>query len=223
MCDVGAAIGAVASLGSALMQRNAQDTQADAVRQQQQAEIERQDRLQRQAEATADTARAGYEGAEDKRKAKADEAAAYIQSQSQVPGASEAAALPPSTSQTVVQDAAGKRANAQGFLNQQAKAQGELRSLGDVLGRLALDQARTTHDVGLTQGFMRGSANVLPLQLDQAKRDNQPGMLGDALRLGGQAATAYGLQGGFTSSAGGAGQVAAPTKLDYGVGLGRIY
>lgn len=119
-------------------------------------------------------------------------------------GANEAAAaeqqsaLPQSSSNLTVREEGKQRGLADAFTDKQGAALGNLRAFGDLLGETGLGQARDASQIGQIGGFKRGSANVLPLELDQAQNaGNGLKTFADILGLAGQGATGFGLQGKF--------------------------
>lgn len=109
--------------------------------------------------------------------------------------AEEAAPVAPTSSNLVMREEANQRSQAREFTDAQGMALGKLRAFGDVLGDKARKQARTAGEIAQIGDFKRGSANVLPLELDAA---SQAGggfrLLGDLLGLG-SAAVASGAFG----------------------------
>lgn len=108
----------------------------------------------------------------------------------------EMASVAPTSSNLVMREEASQRAKARDFTNAQGLALGDLRAFGDVAGDKARKQARVAGEIGQIGGFKRGSANVLPLELDAAMQEGGGfRFLGDLLGLG-SAAVASGAFGG---------------------------
>jgi hypothetical protein len=109
--------------------------------------------------------------------------------------AQEMASVAPTSSNLVMREEANQRNQAREFTDAQGMALGNLRAFGDVAGDKARKQARTAGEIGQIGGFKRGSANVLPLELDEASKAGSGFRLfGDILGLG-SAATAAGVFG----------------------------
>lgn len=104
--------------------------------------------------------------------------------------------MPSSESGIVNQDRSRQLADAQGFVDQQAGALGNLRSFGDLLGEKSLMQARDAGLISQIGGFKRGSSNIVPFELDEAmKAGDGTRMLADILGGLGQITTGVGLSG----------------------------
>lgn len=114
-----------------------------------------------------------------------------------------ASAPPASTSAIAVREEDKQRGAARDFTNQQADALGQLRSFGDVLGGISRGQGRDAMQIGTIGGLKRGSAGIVPFELDAAAEAGD-GMrfLGDLLAGAGNISTGAGLSGGnlFTSA-----------------------
>jgi hypothetical protein len=79
---------------------------------------------------------------------------------------------------------------------QQNEALADLRAFGDTLGGIGVNQARDAGYVGQIGGFKKGSADVLPMELEDANsKGSGMKMLGDVLNLGGRVGMAAGLAG----------------------------
>lgn len=105
--------------------------------------------------------------------------------------------MPASTSDIVNQETADRRAEAQGYVDQQSGALGDMRAFGDLLGETSTLQARDASKIGQIGGFKIGSQGIVPYELDQAaKAGDGMAMLGDILRMGGSIATGAGIGGG---------------------------
>lgn len=95
---------------------------------------------------------------------------------------SAATVMPTSESDIVNQELSKKRGEAQGFVDQQGDALGELRAFGDLLGEKSLLQARDASKIAQVGGFKRGSNAVMPLELVEAAKAGDGWMLlGDLL------------------------------------------
>lgn len=68
----------------------------------------------------------------------------------------------------VASELAKARAGAQAFTDQQSGARADMRSFGDLLGQISRSQSRDMGQIAQFGGFKRGSAGVVPAELDQA-------------------------------------------------------
>lgn len=111
---------------------------------------------------------------------------------------SAAAGILPSSSSDVVNTETGKQEGAaQGRVDQQTGAMASLRSFGDLLGETSRMQARDASQIGQIGGFKTGSANVVPLELDNASHAGDGwNLLADLLGGAGSVTTSAGLTGG---------------------------
>lgn len=72
---------------------------------------------------------------------------------------------------------------------QQSDALGRMRAFGDLLGEVGTKQAHAALNLDQIAGFKRGSANVVPMELQQAQRAGENArLLADVLGGGGQVA-----------------------------------
>lgn len=163
------------------------------------AERMRQKKLQREADQLNTQSRERYEGFDDKQDQTAQDLTSYFteapQSAEQAVGeanASAASIMPSSANGIVQREIEQQGGLASAFTGQQAEARGRLRSFGDVLGGISRDQARDAGAIGQIGGFMNGSSNVLPYELEDANKKGSGLLLaGDMLGgLGGIATTA---------------------------------
>lgn len=83
---------------------------------------------------------------------------------------SAAGVMPTATNDIVTQEIAKQSGRAKAFTDQQGMARGNLRSFGDLLGGISLEQARDAGQVAQIGGFKAGSSNVLPHELEAAAR-----------------------------------------------------
>lgn len=102
----------------------------------------------------------------------------------------------------VMSEMAKARAGAQAFTDQQSGARADMRSFGDLLGQVSRNQSRDMGQIAQIGGFKRGSAGVIPVELDQA------GHAGDGMKtladvLGGAAAIAGNMNAGNVGANGG--------------------
>ncbi len=113
---------------------------------------------------------------------------------------SAASIMPSSSSDVVNQERTDQQAEAQGFVDQQGQALGDLRAFGDLLGEKSRLQARDAGLIGQVGGFKQGSQNVVPFELDEAaKAGDGWAMLGDILSGAGSVTTGAGLSGNETA------------------------
>lgn len=90
-----------------------------------------------------------------------------------------------------------QRGRAASYTGQQGEALGSLRAFGDLVGGIGREQSRDAGLIGQVGGFKRGSAGVLPLELDAAnQKGNKAKLIGDILGLAGSVTGAAALQGG---------------------------
>jgi hypothetical protein len=94
----------------------------------------------------------------------------------------------------VVAEQAKQGDKAHAYSEQQGNALGNLRSFGDLLGGIGLQQARDAGYIGQIGGFKKGSAGVLDFELEDAnhKGDGKK-QLGDILGGLGQIGISAGL------------------------------
>lgn len=195
MCDPVSMVGAALTAGSMFANNAAQNRVAKARDSAMLAERERQRALDSEATALNDTSRGRYTGFDGQREAKTSELTAFFNAQNQpieAPPAGEAA----SGDNIVVREARKQQNKAKAYGDQQGAALAQLRSFGDLLGGISRGQARDAAQVGTIGGFQRGSANVLPFELDAANRKGDSlGTLGGVLGGLGQVGMMAGLSG----------------------------
>jgi hypothetical protein len=123
-----------------------------------------------------------------------------------------AATAPASSSNIVVAEQAKQGDKAHAYSQQQGNALGNLRSFGDLLGGIGLQQARDAGYIGQIGGFKKGSSGVLDFELDSANhKGDGTKQLGDILGGLGQIGLSAGLS---KNIAPGLGKAAgAPTTL----------
>jgi len=81
-----------------------------------------------------------------------------------------AAPLPPTASGIVGREINNKNTIAQNYVDHQGDTLAELRSFGDLMGRIGLGQARDAQSIGQIGSFKKGSAQVQNLELEDANR-----------------------------------------------------
>ena len=165
------------------------------------AERIRQKSLDTEAAGVTDTSRDRYNDFQGQQDAKAADLGQYFADQTVgEPTAGEV--LPTSTSNITVQEEAKQRAKAKDYTDKSGNALAGLRSFGDLLGGISRLQARDDSLVRQIGGFKTGSANVLPLELDEAQNaGNSLNVLGKVLGGVGGLTMNYGM-GGFGAPAG---------------------
>lgn len=207
MCDVITLAGIALSAGSTVVNSMAASKVAQAREAAMSAERIRQQQLQQEAAALNAQARERYDDFSGQQDQTAQQLGDYFKGGNTAgdkpstdptdPNATAGTVLPSSSSQLVQteQDKQGDKARA--YTDQQATALGALRSFGDLMGGIGRDQARDSGYVGQLGNFMRGSSNVLGLELEQANHAGD-GLktFGDLLSGVGSISTAYGLSGG---------------------------
>lgn len=214
MCDPATIAGLALSVGSTALGAIGASKAQKAHDQTMAAERERQGKLDREADAINATSQGRYENFDAQRDTKAQELGDYFADQ-KVAGQADAQAtqalnVPQSGSNVVTQEEAKQKGKAEAFTDAQGQRLGDLRSFGDLLGGISRDQARDAGYLGQIGGFKKGSAGVLPQELEVAAgAGNGYKMFGDVVGAVGSGLTAYGLQGSF-AGAGKAAAAAAP-------------
>lgn len=201
MCDPLALAGAAMTVGSSVMggmaASKADAARADVMRN----ERARQDALDREADDINVRSQDRYQDFGAKQEERAQKLGDYFKEQSIANSAAgaqeaEAAVAPPSSSNITVQEIAKQSAEARDFTDRQGAALGNLRAFGDHLGEISRGQARDAGYIGQVGGFKKGSAAVMPMELEVA---NSAGAglkkFGDILGLGGQFAMGQAMQG----------------------------
>jgi len=192
MCDP-VSISLALTAAGATAQAAAQSQSRKAMEGAQQAERIRQKAFQDQSQAAFDESlghaqasnqTADQSKAEGERKASYDKATADARAPVEATGQNLAGDT--STNKVVNTEQAAQAAKAQGFAGQQGAAKAALQGFGDVQLGNALYNARQMQNQGTIGGFMQGSANVLPYEVQAASHAGD-GLktLGDVLSLGG--------------------------------------
>lgn len=159
------------------------------------AERIRQKSLDTEAAAVTDTSRDRYNDFQGQQDAKAADLGQYFADQT-VGEPTTGEALPTSSSNITVQEEAKQRAKAKAYTDKSGMALAGLRSFGDTLGGISRLQARDDALVRQLGGFKTGSANVLPLELDEAQNaGNKLSILGKVLGGVGGLTMNYGMSG----------------------------
>lgn len=197
MCDpitiAGIALTGASTVANSIGQRKVDRARDDALA----AERIRQSGLDKEADALNTQSQDRYENFDDQEAARSTQLGDYFQGQSDTPDAANAAAaMPTSTSNVTIQEEAKQRAKASAFTDEQGTRLGDLRAFGDVLGSIGRNQARDAMSIGQIGGFKRGSASILPNELDAANSAGAGArFLGDVLGGAGSIATSAGVSG----------------------------
>jgi hypothetical protein len=168
------AIGAVLAVAGTGLQIRAQNQREADMNRAQRRETERQEKLYGESKLLLDQNREEYNRERvdaDMATAAADRQAQYAAADRNAPRANES--LPGSTpaagGNVVVLEAFRQAAaDAATRAEQQGAARADLASFGDFMGDTAISTGRRSGDIGMIGSFSRGSANVLPLELNRA-------------------------------------------------------
>lgn len=227
MCDPLTIGGIILTGASVAANSYAQSQVMDARNSAMEAERIRQQGLDREADALNLQSRQRYQDFDQKQEAKGKELGEMFQA-NQTPATPSPQLMPASSSNIVVAENAKQASAAKDYSNQQAKALGNLRAFGDVLGEDSRLQARDATQIGQIGDFKRGSSNVLQLELQAANEaGGGAGLLGDILGGLGQTGIAKGLQGRWlepsipTTAPNMSISAGMPTKIAYGTGALR--
>lgn len=180
MTIAGAALSVGSTVANAAGARKAAKARDSALA----AERIRQGGLDREAQALNTTSQDRYTDAEAKTDEKAKALGDFFTAEAPGQGANVGAAsvMPTATNDIVTQEIAKKSGQAKQFTDQQGNALASMRAFGDVLGDTGRLQARDASEIGQIGGFKRGSADVLPLELEEAsKKGAGLRLLGDIL------------------------------------------
>jgi hypothetical protein len=227
MCDPLTIAGAALSAGGIAANSIGQSQVAAASNRAAAAESARQAQLRQEAATVQQHSNSIYQGFADKQGERAADLTTYLRA-NQLPaqGGASTVEAPATTSNITTQGEASQRAHADDYASQQAGALADMRSFGDLLGSSALAQGRDASQIGQIGNFMRGSASVLPTELNAASHAGDTfktlGGLGSGL---GKVGIAAGINGNTLSSifggaAGTGGNVSTslPTMAASGVG-----
>jgi hypothetical protein len=178
MCTplIALALTAAGTAASAAGARKAQKAQAGA----REAERWRQKGFQDEADARAsenfgktgkDATDAGMAKAESDRKSAADAAVADVRAPIEATGANLAGDS--SAAKVINTENASQAARSLGYALQQGAAKAKLSSFNDVGFENAINNARTNQDIARIANFAKGSADVLPVELEAAAQKGQ--------------------------------------------------
>lgn len=181
MCDPLTIGGIILTGASVAANSYAQSQIMDARNSAMEAERIRQQGLDREADALNLQSRDRYKGFEEKQDDRGQKLGEMFQ-ENQTPTTPSPQLMPASSSNIVVAENAKQASAAKDYSNQQAKALGNLRAFGDLLGEDSRLQARDATQIGQIGDFKRGSSNVLQLELQAANgAGGGAGLLGDIL------------------------------------------
>lgn len=174
MCEPATIAALALSAGSALANNMAQQKAAKAQDRVMAAERIRQNRFDQEAAALNTQSQDRYKDFEGTQGETANDLAQYFQGQqaqaADAAGVGARDLLPASSSNLVVRDEGQKRDLADAFSDRQGAALGNLRAFGQTIGDVGRLQARDASQIGQIGGFKRGSAGILPMELDRASQ-----------------------------------------------------
>jgi hypothetical protein len=179
--------------GSVLANSLGAGQQSRAVAQTLQAERERQNRLDAEARAISEASRARYDdmgGQTDAKAASLSDLYADTAGEANANPSRPIASAPASSSNIVASAEAAEGQRVAGNAADERGRLARMRAFGDVMGGIGFDQARAGQQIGQIGGFMRGSQNVMPLEMNGAQmRGSGMRMVGDLLNMAGGVAT----------------------------------
>lgn len=194
MCDPMSIAGTVMSVASMAVNASNANSVQSARNSAMQAERDRQRQLDAERNALVDGGRQRYTGFEEQQTGAAKTLGDMFRSNS-AGAPAESMVGPGAGNVAVIQERGKQAARVSAYGAQQDQALGQLRAFGDVLGDIGVKQARDAGTIGQLNGFSRGSADVLPYELEAANAKRGSGLLGDVLNLGGRVGIAAGLGG----------------------------
>lgn len=204
MCNPAIIPYALAVVGAGLSYKDSKDKQQDMKRAQRR-ETDRQTTLNKESEGALRKNQDSYER-EDLEAAMAaasgERQAQYAAAEASAPRTFEEAPGSAATSNQVIQGAFDRAlGDARADAANRGRLGADLASFGDALGVKAIENNRRSGEIGMIGSFIRGGANVLPLELNSiATRQTGTGTAGSMLSAFGSAA----MSGAGTSGAGGA-------------------
>lgn len=228
MCDPLTIAGAALSVGGIAANTIGQSQVAAASNRAAQAESARQAQLRQEAAAVQAHSNSLYEGLAGKQQDRAADLTTYLRG-NQLPAQGSAQTTveaPAGSSNITTQGEASQRARADAYGSQQAGALADMRSFGDLLGTTALAQGRDAGQIGQIGNFMKGSASVLPMELNAASHAGDTAKMFGGLAGGlGKVGIAAGINGstlgglfGGGASTGGNVSTSLPTMAASGMG-----
>ena len=196
-----AALGALV-VGAGMQYKANQDRRED-MRKVQRRETERQDKLYQEAATDLATNRETYtrENVEQKMADAAGERQAqYAMAEAVAPRANETPVGAQGGNQVIADAFSRALSDAKAQSTEQGGLRAKLASFGDALGENAIENNRRTGRIGMVGSFSRGSANVMPLELQhEATKERSLATMGSLLQAFGGA-----MLGGVGAGAGGA-------------------
>lgn len=195
MCDP-VTIGSIAlTVASAGLNSLAQSKVASARNDAMAAERIRQKNLEKESAAVATQSQDRYQNFNDQQGERSGKLATMFNAQEAAPPV--AAAMPASSSNLVVQNESDRRAEARDAVDRVGDARAELRAFGDLLGDKTRATARDSGLIDQISGFKKGSAAVLPYELEAANsKGNTLRLFGDLVGGFGKVGLMSGLSGG---------------------------
>ena len=148
---------------------------------------------------------ADMKAANEARAAEADAAVADVRAPVEAAGANLAGDQ--SGNQVMITEADAARNKNLGYATQQGRAKADLLSFNDITFQNAINNMRSGQQLNTISNFMRGSSNVLPIELEAASRR------GDNLKTLGTALSTAGSVVGMGAGAGWWDKAAGPTTL----------
>lgn len=149
------------------------------------AERIRQDRLDEEAFALNQRSQDRYEDAPEQAETRSGELADLFRGAVEAPAAQPSVGMPQSSSNVVNNAVAKAAAGTAQRSSDRADQMGNLRGFADFFGDTQRNNARDFGELGLLGGFKRGSAGVLPAELDAAsQKGGGLRTLGDLFNLG---------------------------------------
>lgn len=184
----------------------------------QDAEFGRQRQLDQELYAVNDQSRDRYNDAQRQTESNAQDLAAFYKQTGEA--GSQPNLLPASDSTITTAETDRQKGKARAFTDQQADSRANLRGFGDFLSTAGLGVQRDTGQAQTVAGFKRGSAAVLPYELEDANGAGAGwNLLGDVLAGAGQIGTSALTAGSIVNGATAAGKT-IPAR---GVGMfGRL-
>jgi hypothetical protein len=224
MCDPLSIAGIALGLGGTAANAIGQSQAAAASNRAYEAERARQQQLEAKAAQVQQHSNSLYNDFSGQEAARANDLSAALRGAQSTPGAKAATVEAPTTGSTgpgggqgniTTQAEANQRSIADAYSQQQATALGGLRAFGDTMGTAARAQARDAGQIGQIGNFMKGSASVLPFELNAASHAGDTFKTLGGLASGlGKVGVAAGSSGGISSLFGGApsaGAISLPT------------
>lgn len=198
MCDpltiAGVALTAASTVAGGIAQGQVDSARSDVMNR----ELFRQAGFDNEAAGINNKALGRYENAQADADAKRKEVADFYKTNSgELPTSGPTSgAIPPTSSNIIVQEGKKQQDKVGAFNTQQNEALAGLRSFGDFFGDVSRGTARDAGQLGMVNSFKKGSQAVVPLELQQANTaGNGTKLLGDILGGLGSVGTFAGLSG----------------------------